>query len=146
MFNEDYGEPEETNFLYDENDNLIQATLGYGTTASTYNRNGRCIKQEGSSYTWVYDYDENGNVISISEVYNADGQKVKQLLDQYTYEKLAPVQDDSVFTDVTDKNGFAYDAIIWATEMGICLICALHVFPLNSNCGNQTTDKMIGCC
>lgn len=117
---EDYGEPEETNFLYDENDNLIQETSARHTYVYTYDKTGRCIKEEGSFYyPRVYDYDENGNVISISEVYNADGQEVKQLLDQYNYEKIAPVQDDSVFTDVTDKNGFAYDAIIWATEMGI---------------------------
>lgn len=122
LYDEDCSESK-TTFLYDENDNLIQEISAHGTTVSTtvytYDRNGRCIKEEGSIYPWVYDYDENGNVISISEVYNADGQEVKQLLDQYTYEKLAPIQDDSVFTDVTDKDGFAYDAIIWATEMGI---------------------------
>lgn len=120
MFDEDYGAPEEIKFLYDGNGNLVQATSTNGDTWKyTYDEDGKCIRSESSGYPRVYEYDANGNVTSVSEVHNSNGQEIKELLTSYTYEKLSPVQDDSAFTDVTDKNGFAYDAVIWATEMGI---------------------------
>lgn len=99
-----------TDYSYDEENNLIgyiRTGLHPRECVYTYNKSGRCIKSEdkydGKVHTEEYQYDEYGNIID----------------DNTTIEKLSPVQDDSVFTDVTDKNGFAYDAIIWATETGI---------------------------
>ncbi len=101
-----------TDYSYDENNNLVEYVKTNGADAHeylfSYDESGRCIKQEykfneKTIRTEEYQYDEYGNIID----------------DYCTIEKLSPVQDDSAFTDVTDKNGFAYDAIIWATEMGI---------------------------
>lgn len=100
-------------FTYDENDNLVSSKFyscyddKWQIAHYVYDENGKCLERtvEGSNISDHYEYDDYGNMIDNGT--------------HHTYEKLSPVQDDSVFTDVTDKNGFAYDAIIWATEMGI---------------------------
>ncbi len=119
-------------YTYDDNGNLVKAqtyidddVLSSDLTFS-YRENGQCISCESRSLGTKeydvenYEYDENGNIVKVTrEVYSGEGKITSTDSYEYTYEKLAPVQDDSVFTDVTDKNGFAYDAIIWATETGI---------------------------
>lgn len=134
-------------YIYDENGNLEKAQTYMDDIVTNellylYNENNKCIRVESrsiglSSYTaFVYKYDENGNVTyySMLDVDGASGNEREISYCDFTYEKLSPVQDDSVYTDVTNKTAYYYDAVNWATQTGVTTGIGNEQFAPDGSC------------
>lgn len=138
----------EMTYAYDENGNLTkietidtEEKIVMYTEQFFYDGNGRCIKSEskttGERYSsaYIYGYDENGNVVSVSYMnYYPDGKETLEIEEAYTYEKLSPVQDDPSYTDVTNKNVYYYDAVNWATQTGVAAGVGNDQFAPDGSC------------
>lgn len=134
-------------YSYDENGNLEKAETYMDDLLSheityLYNKDGKCVRSEQrstgmNSYTaFVYEYDEYGNVTKMPmlDVDDVSGnEKVFSSCD-YTYEKLTPIQDDSAYNDVIDKNEYYYDAVNWATLAGVTQGTSDTTFSPNQSC------------
>lgn len=115
-------------FTYDENDNLVSSKFyscdddKWEIAHYVYDENGKCLERtvEGSNISDHYEYDDYGNMID-------DGA-------HHTYEKLTPIQDDSAYNDVIDKNEYYYDAVNWATLAGVTQGTSDTTFSPNQSC------------
>ena len=132
----------EGTFVYDENGNLIKSTsvnveenVVFSVEEFFYDENGRCVKSGDSDNSTFYEYDENGNVVSVSYTnYDDDGNKTLTLDGTYTYEKLSPVQDAAIYTDVANKTEYYYDAVNWAAVTGVTAGVGDNQFAPNQGC------------
>ncbi len=134
----------ELTYTYDDDGNLTKSESNDKedyTVEFFYDENGRCIKSESRipGEKWysacIYEYDENGNVVSASDMeYDADGNEKLIVKETYNCEKLSKVQDDPVYTDVTDKTVYYYDAVNWATQTGVAAGIGNDQFAPNGSC------------
>lgn len=134
-------------YTYDDNGNLVKAQtyidddiLSYDLTFS-YRENRQCISCESRSLgtedynVESYEYDENGNIIKVTrKEYSGDGKISGTDSYDYTYEKLSPVQDDPVYTDVTNRTAYYYDAVNWATQTGVTTGIGNDQFAPDGSC------------
>lgn len=134
-------------YTYDENGNLEKAQTYMDDMVTNellylYNENNKCIRMEDrsiglSSYTaFVYEYDENRNVISTAMLYvDEKGENEREFFSsECTYERLSPVQDEAIYTDVTNKTEYYYDAINWAAVTGVTAGVGDNQFAPNQGC------------
>ena len=133
-------------YSYDNNGNLVNVKTYIDDDMLSaelkfeYNEKEQCVSCERRTLNSTYDvdtykYDENGNIVKeIRSSYNSKDEVISTKSTDYTYEKLSPVQDDPVYTDVTNKNAYFYDAVNWATQTGVAAGVGNNQFAPNGSC------------